>query len=230
MKEKIPIALIEDNRHTQEAVGSLISQTNDLELLWRFDSAEDALSEFNGGHHESTPEVILTRIHLPGISGINATPYLTRLLPNSRVIILSRSDQKEELLSAVTNGIHGYILKTSSPRNLLSAIRNVAAGKVEIDPSVAAHLFDALGRSKTTSSDFHSDVLSKREMQVLEFIAEGMSRKGIATSLSISENTVVFHTSNIYEKLEVRNAPSAVAMAYKLGIFSNDSAGTVAPT
>lgn len=214
MEEKIKVILIEDNREYADVISFALNHQEDIQLLKRYATAEIALREL-----ERTPvDVILLDLNLPGMSGIEAIPYILEYSPKTKIITLTQSDAEADILDAISLGASGYLLKAVGIEQIISSIKSVMNGGASFDPKVAKYILNNLN-SRLPKSNIRID-LSDRQKEILNLIREGYAKKEIADRLSISYTTVDSHVRSIYEKLQVTNAPSAVNKAYKLGIFT----------
>lgn len=212
--------LIEDNDEYREVIRFAIGREDDLELFSQFGTAEMAVSSLDKIRSKLVPNVILLDLRLPGMSGLDAIPYFKERLPNAKIVVLSQSDAAGDVIRAITLGAAGYLLKSSTVQQVKDSIRNVVQGGASIDPNVAQHLINSLrGRPTPLVSN---KLLSDREYQVLELLADGLQKREISEKLGISYPTVDAHVRHIYEKLDVKNAPSAVRTAYRMGVFTSD--------
>lgn len=217
MEPPTRIILIEDSPAYRKGVAFTLEAQPDMELVQSFGTSEVAL------HHCEAlqPDIILLDLNLPGLSGLDTIPLLKAKAPEAKIIILTQSDKEADVLLAIERGASGYLLKASSIDQLIDGIHSVRDGGATLDPSLARYILDSLHQYLAKPSGSHQ--LSKREMEVLTLIAEGLVQKQIATELSISVHTVSEHIHNLYEKLNVPNAPAAVAKAYKTGLFDPKS-------
>lgn len=213
----INVMLVEDSPEYREVLKPALDDEPDMELSNCFGTAERALSSLKGFHRDESPDVILLDLNLPGISGIEAIPLLSEAAPRSRIIILTQSDAKANVVTSITLGASGYLLKSATLEQITDAIRTVMAGGASLDSSIAKMILGTL------QSVFHKkdcdNLLTKREMEVLALLADGLERKQIAQELSIGSSTISTHVAHIYEKLNVQNAPAAVAKAFRMGLF-----------
>lgn len=152
--------------------------------------------------------------------GEDALPGLLELCPQTKILILSQSDAQQDILRAISRGAHGYLLKSASIKRITEHIASTCAGGASLDPGVARYLVERL-RIKETPAPEPQDVqeLFKREYEILQLLADGMVKKGIADQLSISYATVDTHIRHIYHKLDAHNAPGAVSIAHRLGLI-----------
>jgi DNA-binding NarL/FixJ family response regulator len=159
------------------------------------------------------PEVILMDLRMPGTDGVTAITELVRTGVPSRVLVLTTYDTDSYVLPAIEAGATGYLLKDAPREELLRAVRAAAEGRSVLSPSVAARL---MNRVRTPAPE----VLSRREIEVLELVAAGTSNRETAARLFVSEATVKTHLLHIYAKLGVSDRAAAVAEAYKRGLFT----------
>lgn len=220
MKMPTRIMLVEDNEEYREVIQFAVNREEDLELFSQFGTAEMAISSLTKIRSKLFPQVILLDLRLPGLSGLEAIPYFQGRIPEAKIIFLSQSDSESDVVRAIALGASGYLLKSSTVQQVTDAIRTVMQGGASLDASVAKYLVKSLqGRPKPLASN---KLLSDRETEVLELLSDGLQKREIAEKLHISYPTVDAHVRHIYEKLNVKNAPSAVRTAYRMGIFDTD--------
>lgn len=213
MTDTIRIILIEDSVAYRKGIAFALEEQADMELIQQFGTAEIALRHLD----ETTPDMILLDLNLPGMSGLEALPLIKAKTPDAKVIILTQSDKEADVLRAIELGASGYLLKSASIDQLVIGIHTVRDGGATLDPSLARFILNTLQEKLTQPTS--QTRLSKREMEILTLIANGLAQKQIASELNISIYTVAEHIHNLYEKLNVPNAPAAVAKAYKDGLL-----------
>ena len=188
-----------------------------MELISQFGTAEIALRGLESSPAKETPDLVLLDLNLPGMSGLDAIPWFKKYLPQVKIIILTQSNRESDILSAISLGAKGYLLKSSTIAQVREAIRVVMAGGSSLDPDVARFILNTFeAKPPTPPSDI---ALSDRELNVLTLIGEGLTKKEIANRLGISTDTVSYHVKHIYDKLNVPNAPAAVNKAHTQGLF-----------
>ncbi|MFC5050751.1 response regulator [Rubritalea spongiae] len=207
--------MIEDNHEYREAVCLVINRDKSLKLVGAYESVEEALEQLKVG--TETPDIILLDLHLPMMYGLDGLSQFLELAPDSDVIILTQSSEQEDVLRAISLGASGYLLKSASVTEIKACIHKVAAGGAILAPEVAKYVMQTL--QKKSSKAGNECNLTKRELQVLELLAEGMIKKEISEALSIAYDTVDMHVRRIYQKLEVSNAPAAVTKAFRSGLL-----------
>ncbi|MFN2607712.1 MAG: response regulator [Acidimicrobiales bacterium] len=179
---------------------------------------------------ELAPDVVLMDVRMPGLGGIEATRRVRETAPSTRVVMLTASDEEDDLYAAIRAGATGYLLKDSSLGDVADAVRAVARGESLISPSMASKLlaeFNALagggggppGETVSEGADGFGARLSERELEVLKLVAQGRNNREAAQALHLSENTVKNHVANILNKLHVRNRLDAAMYALRTKLF-----------
>lgn len=224
MTKTIRVMLVEDHPEYRDVVDLALGKVADIELTDKFGTAERALGHLAAHRHDESPDIILLDLNLPGISGLDAIPPFQAALPDARIIVLTQSDKETDVLQAISLGASGYLLKSSALRQITDGIRIVMEGGASLDAKVASFILDTL-RSSLPKTEMEA-LLTKREMQVLSLLSEGLGRKEIAVQLQIVSRTVSTHIENIYQKLNVNNAPAAITRAFRLGLFPPENGDT----
>jgi DNA-binding NarL/FixJ family response regulator len=198
------VAIVEDNPTIRNTFRNWIDAAPEFRCVCACASAEEALVEIP----RLKPDVVLMDIHLPGQTGIACTAQLKEKLPGVQVIIVTVYRNHELIFQALEAGACGYLLKRSSPEELLKAINEVRTGGAPMTGEIARMLVEAF--QKKPGSSASGDGLTQREEEILGFLAEGLSNKEIADRVKISYDTVRAHLRHIYEKLHVRGRTEAV--------------------
>jgi DNA-binding NarL/FixJ family response regulator len=198
------VAIVEDNAVMRGTFRQWIDAAPGFRCVFACATAEEALAEIP----RLKPDVVLMDIHLPGESGIACTAQLKEKLPTVQVIIVTVYRNHELIFQALQAGACGYLLKRSSPEELLKAISEVLAGGAPMTSEIARMLVEAF--QKKPASLVSGDALTQRESEILVLLAEGLSNKEIADRVKISYDTVRAHLRHIYEKLHVRGRTEAV--------------------
>ena len=169
---------------------------------------------------ELAPDVVVMDLNMPGISGVEATRQVTTLAPLTRVVVLTISDQDEDVMNAILAGACGYLMKDSSIQDLMQGIRAASVGESLISPHIAAKVLQRMRATGTSEADaaLIMSELSDREIEVLKLIANGKDNAQIAADLHISPKTVKNHISNILMKLQIDNRIQAAVYAVRSGI------------
>ncbi len=198
------VAIVEDNAVMRRTFRLWIDAAPGLRCVFSCATAEEALAELP----RLKPDVVLMDIHLPGESGIACTARLKDALPGLQVIMLTVYRNQELIFQALQAGACGYLLKRSSPQELLKAIAEVRSGGAPMTSEIARMVVEAFQRK--TASHASAESLTHREYEILALLSEGLSNKEIADRVNISYDTVRAHLRHIYEKLHVRGRTAAV--------------------
>jgi two-component system nitrate/nitrite response regulator NarL len=217
MKKSTNIIMVEDHPEYREIVEMALSRQDDMQLTDQFGTAERALQHLQIGRLDAMPDVILLDLNLPGMGGLEALEQIPKVAPDAKIIILTQSDQEDDVLNAIMLGASGYLLKSSTVGQIVEGIKLVKQGGASLDSRIARFVIDSL-KTKLPHHELEQ-MLSEREIQVLELLADGLVKKQIALKLGIGVTTVVSHVAHIYDKLEASNAPSAISKGFKLGIL-----------
>jgi len=212
----IRVMLVEDNKEYREGIGLILKHTPGIELISEFATSEVALHSLQT-QSPKMPDLVLLDLRLPGMDGLEAQSYFRSYAPKAKIIILTQSDSKEDVLRAIKLGAAGYLLKTATAEEIIEGIHNVMNGGASLDPDIASFILKTL--QVRLPKDHPETRLSERELDVLKLLAEGLVKKEIADQLDIQYSTVDYYVSRIYEKFEVQNAPAAVHKAHGLGLF-----------
>ena len=194
------IGIVEDNRGLREGLLEMIASDPGMECVCNYSNAEDAIK--NLARH--TPDVVLMDIHLPCRSGIECTRRLKDQCPGLQVLILTVYEDSESIFDALKAGASGYLLKRSSPAEILSAIADVAVGGAPMSSQIARQVISSF-QAPVATLEPEGEPLSERESEVLSYITKGYAGKEIAMKMHVSINTVKTHLKHIYQKLHVRS-------------------------
>lgn len=207
----IKVTIIEDHKDFREGLSHLLNATEGFQCIDVFSSAEEGLLNIS-----KETEAILLDIGLPGMSGIEVVDLIKQKLPDVKIIMLTVFDDDDNILKAIMAGADGYLLKKTSPANILSALEESLTNGSPMTPSVAKKVLELFRNYAPNKTDDFS--LTKRELEVLESIINGCNNKEIAENLFISIETVRNHIRHIYEKLQVHSKSEAVIKAIRQGI------------
>jgi len=215
--EPIRTLIVDDHALFRRGLEMVLEAEPDIELVGEASDGEEAVEKAG----ESLPEVILMDIRMPRTSGIEACRALKELVPSTKIVMLTISDEEEDLFEAIRAGASGYLLKDIPLDEVADTVRAVNGGQSLINPSMAGKLlteFATLARrddDDSRSQQVPAPKLTDREMQVLKLVARGMNNRDIAKELFISENTVKNHVRNILEKLQIHSRMEAVMVAVR---------------
>jgi DNA-binding NarL/FixJ family response regulator len=209
--------LVEDHAGYREVITRALKREATMELISQFSTAEFALRTLEHSKGDDLPDIVLLDLNLPKMSGLEAIPWIKDYSPDSKILIITQSDMEADVLQATQSGASGYLLKSSTAKQVVDGIQMVMNGGAPLDAGVARFILDTL-KSKLPKDKPKAD-LSNRELEVLTLLAEGLARKEIAERLGISTYTIIYHIKHIFQKLEAINTPAAVSNAYKSGIL-----------
>src|SRR5213592_2756409 len=209
------VLLVDDHDLFRTGLRNLLEEQG-VEVAGECDNGTDALRAVR----ELAPDVVVMDLNMPGISGVEATRQISMVAPLTRVLVLTISDQDEDVMDAIVAGACGYLLKDSSIPDLIRGIESAAIGESLISPHIASKV---LQRVRATAADSEGAEtiraeLSDREIEVLKLIANGKDNAQIARDLVISPKTVKNHISNILMKLQIENRIQAAVYAVRSGI------------
>ena len=214
--ETIRVVIAEDERLTREMLARLLTLEDDIEVVGTASDGAKALSVVRA----QKPDVLLTDIGMPEVTGIQVTDALRREMPNVGVVILTIYNDDERVFAAIKAGARGYVLKDSPPEETIAAVRAVARGEALLHPSLVSRVLTEFGRisiQKAADNAVFAE-LTDREREVLTEIGKGRRNKEIADALFISEKTVKNHISSIFAKLEVNSRAEAALLAARQGL------------
>ncbi|MFA5564715.1 MAG: response regulator transcription factor [Acidimicrobiia bacterium] len=168
------------------------------------------------------PDVILMDVTMPELDGVEATRLVKQAHPNIRVVMLTMHADQDVLAAAIRAGASGYLVKDCSTEEIASAVRAAASDSSSLSPELATSMLDEVRKLDTHDTPEEERVVSKREEEVLQLIADGCSTPEVAEQLYISQKTVKNHLASIYHKLDARDRTQAVLQAVRMGIVSLD--------
>jgi DNA-binding NarL/FixJ family response regulator len=201
----IGVLCVDDHALLREGIAALVNAESDMKLVGQATNGREAIEKFR----LHRPDVTLMDLQMPTLNGIEAIIGIRSEFPDARVIVLTTYAGDVQVLRALKAGARAYILKTHVRRELLDTIRAVHAGQKRIPPEVAAELAEHAGENDLTA----------REIDVLRLVAGGNANKEIAAQLSIGEDTVKSHVTNILAKLHANDRTHAVTIGIKRGII-----------
>ncbi|MFA5845164.1 MAG: response regulator transcription factor [Coriobacteriia bacterium] len=214
----IRVLIVDDQALVRAGFRVLVEAADDLEVVGEAEDGEAAVALAA----ELAPDVILMDIRMPGTDGLVATRRILEAScePHPRVLVLTTFDADEYVYEALRAGASGFLLKDTEPRQLIDAIRVVAAGDALLAPTITRRLITEFA-SRPEVRRAHPaelDSLTERELEVLTLVAQGLSNDGIAKHLFISPTTAKTHVSRVMMKLDARDRAQLVVMAYESGL------------
>jgi two-component system NarL family response regulator len=207
--------LVADDHHLfREGLSRILADTPDFEVVGNVSSGEQAIA----GVAELNPDIVVLDIHMPGIGGLAAAAQLRQRYPSLGIMMLTVSEDEDDLFAAVRAGARGYMLKNSTAAELSEGIKRVYAGEAAISPSMSMKLLNQFTATPPATSTRPADNLTERERDVLKLVAQGMSNKEIGQKLMISPHTAKAHLRHILDKLNLRSRAEAAAWAERNGL------------
>ena len=210
MSEQIRVVVADDHPLFREGVVTSLRSMDDINVVGQAENGDEALRVVR----EELPDLALLDVTMPG-GGIEAARKIAAACPATRIVMLTVSEDEDDLLAAMKAGASGYVLKGVSARELASVVRSVSAGEVYVAPSLAFGLLREMSQERT--SDPLAE-LSSRERQVLELVANGLSNQEIGLKLGLAEKTIKHYMTNILTKLQVRSRVEAALLAARVGL------------
>lgn len=213
----IRVLLVDDHALIRQALRRLLESFEGVEVVGDVENGREAVV----AAQRTNPDVVLMDVVMPALNGVEATRQLRKAVPSARIIMLSGFVDEEQLVEAVRAGASGYLVKRSGVDEVLLAIRTVARGNTYFCSAIAEQ-FDVpalLYRAKTDESGSSLDLLTPREREVLQLIAEGYTNQRIAEELSVSIKTVEAHKAHISQKLKTKSRTDLIRYAIQRGIL-----------
>ncbi len=208
----LSVIVVEDRKRIREALVDLINGSDGLRCIGAYSSCEALLGELT----HTVPDVILMDIGLPGMTGIEGVRVVKSRFPAIDILMHTVYDDDEKIFASILAGASGYVLKNAESEELLRAIREIRVG-APMSASIARRLLAMMrGKEAAPAADMN---LTPREMDILQWLVEGLSYKKIAEKLFISPLTVQSHIKKVYEKLQVHSKSAAVSKALKYRLF-----------
>lgn len=205
MSSVIRVAVVDDHPLFREGVSSIFSRSERHSIVALGGNADDAVNIAR----EYMPDVMLIDIKMPG-GGLEAVRQISEICPAVKVVMLTSSEQEDDVSRGLSLGARGYVLKGIGARELIDTVSQIVNGGTYVSPQLAAQILINAKQPKAASkSDSAVSTLTRREEQILEQVADGLTNKEIARDLEISEKTVKHYMTNIMQKLQVRNRVEA---------------------
>ena len=207
------VMLVDDRPLVRNGIASLL-RAHGHEVVAEANDGFEAL-ELVGG---ASPDLILMDIQMPGMGGLEATRLIKAQHSETKIVILTVSDDENDLFEAVKSGAHGYLLKDLEAPQFFEALDAIDRGEAVIPTRLAGNLLAEFRSKSQGAQDLDpSDSLSPREREVLDLVSQGLTNKEVAERLYVSENTVKYHMKNILDKLHLRNRSQVIAWAARRG-------------
>jgi DNA-binding NarL/FixJ family response regulator len=220
------VLLVDDQPLFRRALATLISAQFDMTVVGEGENGRDALDRVRA----LQPDIVVMDVNMPGASGVDGVRAIRQAGFRTPIVMLTVSEDDDDLFESIKAGANGYLLKNVRPEELFDALRGVMRGEAPIAPAVASKLLEALrtgglpARGTASSPASSESVLTRRESEILQLVADGLSNKEIATELTITEGTVKNHVHNALEKLHLTNRTQAAAYAVRQGYANAEAA------
>jgi two-component system nitrate/nitrite response regulator NarL len=216
----IRVMLVDDHVLFRKGVEALLTAHEDFDVVGEASNGKEAVEKVG----MCKPDVILMDIDMPVCSGLDAVKMIKSEMPHVHIVMLTVSDDDQDLFKAVKNGAGGYLLKNLEPKDLYEMLHGILRGEAPITGIMASKILDEF-RSPRPASEPKvkgEEELTERELEVIRLIAKGMSNKEIAGALNITENTVKVHVRTTLEKLHLNNRVQAAVYAVKEGLLDTE--------
>ncbi len=213
----IKVLIADDHALVRDGVRALLATADDLEVVAEAGDGQEAVDRAR----ETSPDVVLLDINMPGLGGLEAVPFIQREAPRARILILTQYEHADYVRRFLRLGVAGYVLKKAAGADLISAIRAAHRGGLVLDPAIAREALKDSERG-TEPADDPYDALTDRERQVLKLVAEGRSNKEIASLLDISVKTAMTHREHVMQKLNLHNRTDLTLFAIRRGIIQEN--------
>lgn len=214
----IEVILVDDHFVVRHGIKSILSREEDIEVIAEASNGEEAIRLAA----EESPDVVVMDIALPVLNGLEASRQILKHNKRIKVLILSMYDNRGFIEKALQYGIRGYILKDSAAEEIVHAVREVHAGRYFLSTRISSFVIhDYISQKRKSKRIIKSvSLLTSREREVLQLIAEGLHNKEIAEKLNLSVKTVFVHRNNMMQKLDIHNQAHLIRFALKEGISS----------
>jgi DNA-binding NarL/FixJ family response regulator len=217
MSALVRVLLADDHTLVRAGIRALLNELPGVQVVAEAGDGREAV-DLAKAHQ---PNLILMDISMKGLNGIEATAQVKRELPDVRVIILSMHASEEHVAQALRAGASGYMLKDAATQELALAVAAVMRGEAYLSPLISKQVVDSYVQRRGADNG-PLDMLTSRQRQILQLIAEGKSTKQIAHLLSLSVKTVETHRAQLMERLEIRDVPGLVRYAVRVGLVASD--------
>jgi DNA-binding NarL/FixJ family response regulator len=215
------VLLVDDHKLMREGLIQLLSLEDDIQAIGEASDGFEALEKIR----IEKPDVVLLDIHLPIVDGIAVARQISHQFPDIAIIMLTMYRQHQQIVDAMRNGAKGYLLKTASIHEVAQTIRSVCAGGIVVPPSLTGALINEL-RRQPEQNDTHGQMiaqLTEKEIEIIRYLASGLSNKEIAEHLAYSEKTVKNYLSIIFQKLHLRDRTQVAIYALRQGLLPDES-------
>jgi two-component system NarL family response regulator len=213
-EDAIKVLIVDDHALFRRGLQMVLENEQDIDVVGEGGDGQEAIDLAE----KEAPDVVLMDVRMPKHSGIEATRQIKDMMPLTKILMLTISDEEADLYEAIKAGASGYLLKEISIEEVADAVRSVHQGQSLISPSMASKLlteFAAMVKRADERTQVPGPRLTERELEVLKLVAKGLNNRDIGSELFISENTVKNHVRNILEKLHLHSRMEAVVYAVR---------------
>lgn len=213
---KSKVLLVDDHALFRKGIASLLGELGELEIIGEASNGKEGIEKTK----ELQPDIVIMDVEMPEMTGVEAVKHIKEVLPDCKVVMLTISDNDDNLFKSIKNGAQGYLLKCMEPDDLIKEIKGLLKGEVALSKTIASKILREFNNisKKQVEVDHHKFKLTEREAEVLREVAQGITNKEIAIELSITENTVKNHLCNIMEKLHLQNRVQLATFAWREGL------------
>jgi NarL family two-component system response regulator LiaR len=217
MSQAIRVLIVDDHTIVRKGIRALLAEIAGIEVVGEADNGQEAVTQAEALH----PDVILMDLAMPKMDGIEATRQIKASQPESRILVMTSFAADDKVFPAIKAGALGYLLKESTPEDLVQAIRQIYRGESSLHPTIARKVLQEITHPPDRPPT--PNPLTEREAEVLRLVAQGLSNQDIARKLNISDPTVRTHVSNIMSKLHLATRIQAALYALREGLVSLDA-------
>lgn len=219
MSSEIRLLLVDDHIVVRKGIIAMLDTEPDLTVVGECSNGQEAIDAYD----RLKPDVVLMDLVMPVLDGVEAIRAIKKSHPKARILVLTSFTSDERVFAAIEAGATGYLLKDSDPVDLVKSIHQVYKGESSLHPMIARKLLNELTQQSSKKKNSEED-LTEREIEVLKYIARGLSNQDIAEQMVVSKPTVHTHVSNILSKLQLSNRTQAALFAIREGYITFSSA------
>jgi two-component system nitrate/nitrite response regulator NarL len=218
MSQPIRVLIVDDHTLFRSGIKALLQRQEDFEVVGEAGDGLEGLKRAKS----LQPDVVLLDLHMPGIGGREAVKLLAEEVPECNVLLLTVSEDAEDLIETIRAGARGYLLKNIETDFLLNAIRSAARGESVVSTQMTGKLMMGVRMGKEGAQEDDKEKLSPREKEIIALLAKGVSNKEMAHTLNVAESTVKIHVQNILKKLHLTSRVQAAVYAVEKGLVQKD--------
>lgn len=214
----IRVIIADDHNLVRQGLRALLEQTGEIDVIGEAATGQEAINQTE----QLQPDVIVMDLSMPRMDGAQAAERIIALDAPTQVVVVSAFADTTMVQQLLRRGVKGYLLKDAVTEELLIAVRSASQGKVYLSPTISSSVMTMLMSPGQAEATTKADLLTPREREVLQLVAEGLTNSAIAETLSISVKTVEKHRANLMSKLEVNDLPSLIRVAIKQGLIFSE--------